>query len=495
MTETKNPPLSTAPPKTYDEFVSRYATDWVGFVSEYLSPPDEWQVGLLEAVQRGDSQISVVAGHGVGKSAGAAFAIICTMLFRFPHRVVLTAATAGQLFDVLFPEVKLWIGKLPPALQGLFDVKSESIELKHAPDDAFLTAKTSRAETPEAMAGVHCDDGWVLLVGDEASGIPDPVFEAAAGSMSGERVCMLLLGNPVRSSGYFFDTHNRLREYWTTFRVSCLDSPRIRAAWVEEMRVKYGEDSNAFRVRVLGLFPQGDDDTVIPMAHIVSSEGRDIIPDASEPVVWGLDVARFGSDRTALVKRKKRVLLEVPTYYSGLDTMQVAGRIKFEYDTTPEADRPVEILVDVIGYGAGVVDRLRELGLPVKGVNVAESPSMGALYLNLRAELWFKTRDWFVSRECAIPARAASLTPQERESMERLVEELSAVRFKVTSNGKMQVESKAEMKKRGMKSPDGADAFVLTFASSAATAIHGRDRKKDWLKPLRRNLRGVEGRV
>lgn len=480
-------------PNPFAEFCARYVDDWPGFVREFLTPDlDEWQAAVLTDIQNGESQISVCSGHGVGKSATAAFAVICTMLFRVPFRVVVTAATAGQLFDVLYPEIKLWVKKLPPELQALFDIKSDRIELVDDPANAFLTAKTSRAETPEAMAGVHCDGGWVLLIGDEASGIPEAVFEAAAGSMSGHNVTTLLLGNPVRSTGYFYDTHNKLRDSWKTYRVSCLTSPRVRQAWVEEMALKYGVDSNAYRVRVLGEFPLGDDDTIIPMDLIQSAMGRDIEQAPGTACVWGVDVARFGADSSVIARRRGRVMADPPLFLKGLDIMQVAGRVKAEYDLTPEKERPTEILVDVIGYGAGVVDRLRELGLPARGINVSESPAIGATYANLRAELWFKCREWLMGRDVALPVLGPNLTAAQREAMERLVEELAAVRFKVRdSSGKVQVESKAEMKKRGLKSPDGADALILTFAADATTALRGRDVEADWKRPLRRNLKGI----
>lgn len=476
-------------------FIERYHDDWAGFVEDFLTTPDDWQRELLTDVQNGVRGISVKSGHGVGKSAGAAFCVICALLFRYPLRIVVTAATAGQLFDVLYPEIKSWIGKLEekePAFKGLFIVKSDRIELAARPADAFLTAKTSRAETPEAMAGVHCDGGWVLLVGDEASGIPEAVFEAAAGSMSGTNCTTLLLGNPVRSVGFFHDTQTKLKGRWKTYHVSCLTSKRVDREWIEDMRVKYGEDSNAFRVRVLGEFPLGDDDTIIPMEAIQSARGREVEVAPTVPVVWGLDVARFGSDASALAKRKGRKVPEPIKFWQGLDIMQVAGRVQAEWNGTPEKDRPVEILVDVIGYGAGVVDRLRELGLPVRGVNVSESPALGDTYKNLRAELWFKCREWFLGRDVTIPVLGPNHSPAERESMERLIEELAAVRFKITdSSGRILAESKADMKKRGLKSPDGADALVLTFASDAVTAAHGRDVAADWKRPLRRNLKGI----
>ncbi len=131
--------------------------------------------------------------------------------------------------------------------------------------------------------------------------------------------------------------------------------------------------------------------------------------------------------------------------------MQTAGLIKAEYDQTPQHEKPSEILVDVIGIGAGVVDRCNELGLPVRGVNVAESPSVAERYMRLRDELWFKSREWLEARDCVLKDPA-------------LVAELTSVHYKVTSGGKLQVESKDDMKKRGMDSPDLADAWNLTFA-------------------------------
>ena len=182
---------------------------------------------------------------------------------RSPVKVVVTAPTSSQLYDALFAELKRWINAMPLPLQGLLTVKQERIEFNAAPTEMFISARTSRAEQPEALQGIHSEN--VMLVADEASGIPEQVFEAAAGSMSGHKAVTLLLGNPVRSSGFFYDTHNRLRDDWVTMKVSCADSPRVSDAYMDEMKSRYGEESNAYRIRVLGEFPRSDDDTVIPM--------------------------------------------------------------------------------------------------------------------------------------------------------------------------------------------------------------------------------------
>ena len=459
-----------------DEWRNRYYNDPVLFVQEVLGvDPDDWQIQFLEAIARGDRKISVRSGHGVGKSTGSSWAMLWFFLTRSPVKVVVTAPTSAQLFDAMFAELKRWINELPDLLNQMIDVKQDRVVFKSAPDEMFISARTSRAEQPEALQGIHSEH--VMLVADEASGVPEAVFEAAAGSMSGHSAVTLLLGNPTRSSGFFYDTHNRLSGEWTTFKVSCVDSPRVSTEYVEEMKSRYGEDSNAFRIRVLGEFPRSDDDTMIPMELIEGARTRDVGGNKFAPVVWGLDVARFGSDSSALCKRQANVVLEKIRVWKNLDLMQLTGAVVAEYEALEEDQQPSEILVDSIGLGAGVVDRLVELGLPARGINVSESPSFGSQYRNLRAELWSKAKAWLERRDCYLP------------NDDRLIGELATVRYKFASNGKLQIESKDEIRKRGLASPDVADAFVLTFAGDAATGLHGSaGGSAKWAKPLRRGI-------
>lgn len=459
------------------EFIRRYRNDPVLFALEVLGVTlDDWQAELMKAVARGERRISVRSGHGVGKSTTVAILCIWYLLTRYPVKIVITAPTSAQLFDALFAEIKRWINVMPPTLQQLLNVKADRIELVAAPESAFISARTSRAESPEALQGIHSDN--VLLVADEASGVPEAVFEAAAGSMSGEHACTILLGNPTRSSGFFFDTHNRLRDQWKTLRVSCVDSPRVSKEYVEEMKQRYGEESNAFRVRVLGEFPLSDDDTVIPIDLVVAAQNRDIEIRPGATVTWGLDVARFGSDKSALAKKKGSVILPLKTW-AGLDLMQLTGAVVAEYEATPLQDRPTEILVDSIGLGAGVVDRLRELGLPARGINVAETPALKGTYVNLRAELWFKAKAFLEARDSKLPVD------------ENLLGDLVAPRYSFASNGRIKIESKEDMRKRGLPSPDRADAVCLTMAGEAVTALYGATAGRSWSKPLRRRLKGV----
>ena len=217
------------------EFVLRYRDDPVLFVKEVLgATPYDYQSEFLEAIANGERKMSVRSGHGTGKSTSASWAMLWYVLLRFPNKVVVTAPTSSQLFDALFAELKRWINELPPNLQQLLNVKSDRVELTAAASEAFISARTSRAETPEALAGVHSEN--VLLVVDEASGVPEKVFEAAAGSMSGHNATTLLLSNPTRSSGTFYESQTRMAKSWWTRRWSCVDSPLVSDEFVEEMR-------------------------------------------------------------------------------------------------------------------------------------------------------------------------------------------------------------------------------------------------------------------
>jgi hypothetical protein len=457
------------------QFITLYRADPVLFVKEVLGvEPDEWQQDFLNAVASGERKISIRSGHGVGKSTTASWAMLWFLLTRYPVKVVVTAPTSAQLYDALFAELKRWVKELPQPIQELLDVKQERIELKASATEAFISARTSRAEQPEALQGVHSDN--VMLVADEASGVPEAVFEAAAGSMSGHNALTILLGNPVRSSGFFFETHNRLKDEWWTRRVSCLDSARVSKEYVQDMKSRYGEESNAYRIRVLGEFPRSDDDTIIPMELLESAKHRDTRAYEDAPIVWGLDVARFGSDSSVLCKRQSNVVQTLERWRN-LDLMQLTGAVVAQYEACDHKNRPAEILVDSIGLGAGVVDRLRELKLPCRGINVSESPAMGGTYLNLRAELWHKAKAWLEKRDCKIP------------NNEDLIGELATVRYTFTSNGKIKIESKDDIRRRGLKSPDMADAFVLTFASDAATISWGSN--NSWGKPIKRLIRGL----
>jgi phage terminase large subunit len=466
--------LSAAIASGLEALVKTYRDDPVGFVKVVLgATPDPWQENLLQDVANGERRVSVRAGHGVGKSAVVAWLSIWHMVTRYPQKTVMTAPTAGQLFDALFAETKMWINRLPEPLRDLFDTTTEKVTLKAAPEASFISARTSSADRPEALAGIHSD--YVLLLVDEASAVPEPVYESAAGSMSGPRACMILIGNPTKNSGLFFKTHHQLSNEWKTYHVSCLDSRRVDPDFVKQIKDTYGEASNAYRVRVLGEFALKEDDTLIPAELVDSAMSRDISVSPQEPMVYGLDVARFGNDRSVLVRRQGNVVHPTVKIWQGLDLMQLVGAVVNE----AEIDKPGEICVDAIGMGSGVADRLRELGFTVRDVNVSEAPAFKNLKAaKLRDELWLQVKEWLGQRACKLPRN------------DDLRAELVAPTYTFTSSGNVKVEGKAEMKKRGMRSPDIADALCLTFASMASR-VGGRSPRWVAGQALKRGIKGI----
>lgn len=458
--------------QAYAYFIETYRTRPVEFVELVLkAKPLEWQKQFLMAIARGERRISIRAGHGVGKSTACSWALIWFMLTKYPQKSVLTAPTAGQLFDALYAEVKRWINTLPDFLKENIEVFSDRIVHKHAPESSFMSARTSSADRPEALAGVHSEN--VLLICDEASAIPEAVYESAAGSMSGHSATTILIGNPTRNTGLFFRTHHELKPDWFTMHVSCEDNPLVSRDFIQQIKNTYGEKSNAYRVRVLGEFALREDDVLIAAELVDSAMDRDLVLDPKEPIVYGVDVARFGDDRTVILKRQGQIVTEVKSW-SGADTMETVGRIIHE----AKVDKPVEICVDSIGLGAGVADRLREQGWNVRDVNVSESAAMNPQAARLRDELWLALRDWLNTRTCKLP------------KMDELRAELCSPTYSFTSAGKIKVEGKSELKKRGHRSPDLADALCLTFAGTAAT-VGGRASRWVTGKPLKRSVSGV----
>ncbi len=420
-----------------------FVTDVIGAV------PEPWQAEALTALGKHD-RVSIRSGHGVGKTALLAWVGLWFILTRTPVKIPIVANSQDQLRDVVWPEIAYWLHELPTELSDRIVAQAERFSLKDGPEFNYMVARTASHDRPEALQGFHSPN--LLFLVEEASGIVDKVFELAMGSLSTPGAKMLLVGNPTRGLGFFYKTHHDLREIWHTMRVNSEDVSRA-SHHIADVIAGYGEDSNVYRVRVLGEFPRSGDNTVIPLEWIEEAVHRKVEPIAGD-VVWGLDVARYGTDRTALVKRCKNHLLEKAKVWKNKDLMQTVGLVALEYDNTPVQQQPVGINVDSIGYGAGVADRLRELGYPAKDINVAEMSSVKDEYQRLRDELWFRGRAWFGEKNCLMVDDPV------------LIAELSTVQYGVNSAGKIKVESKDDMRRHGLRSPDLADAFCLTFAHS-----------------------------
>lgn len=420
-----------------------WAADMLGFQAS----EQQKRASLRLAQER---KLSIRSGHGTGKTTFMALTSLWFMSCFFPCKIPCTAPTGHQLSDVLWAEIAKWIRVLEerhPAMRGTFEWTSTHISLTAAPQESFAVARTARPEKPEALQGFHSENLIFLI--DEASGIPDEVFQVAEGALSSENVFIVMAANPTRMSGYFYDSHHGSRASWACEHWDGEESALVSRKYVEEMAAKYGPESAIYKIRVKGDFA-GNPDGIISLDLIESACNREIKPFGD--IFWGLDVARFGEDANALAKRTQNTLLAPVVDWRGVDTMQTVGRVKREFDDTPASMRPRKIFVDVIGVGAGVVDRLAQMDLPVIGVNVAESASINERYERLRDELWFKGREWFESKAVGF------LRDEET------IGELTLPTYKLSATGKIKVEGKDELKRRGVASPNKADAFLLTFA-------------------------------
>lgn len=427
--------------------------DATRFVLEFLGAEPTMQQRMgLEAISREEAKVSIRSGHSTGKTSLLSWVILWYLLTRHEVKIPCTAPSQPQLRNVLWPEVAKWAARLqPPELRGLIMQSMDKIWLVGAHNTNFAVARTARPENPEALQGFH--GPHLMFIVDEASGVDDKVFEVARSALSSRGARVIMCSNPTRSTGYFYDTHHGAREYWTTLHFSCLDSPLVNMRFVEEIEVEYGEDSDFYRVRILGEFPKSEPDQLIPLEVVQRAIDREV--EEAGQVVWGLDPAWRGDCETALAVRRGDEILEVDGI-RGYDTMAVVGWVRQKYDAQPDDRKPSRIFVDIIGYGAGVYDRLKELGYPVVAINVGLR--VGGRYSTVRDQLWYVYRDWLMNR---------GKIPDDP----RLVAQTVAMRaLPPNSMGEARVISKRKMSLTGtaekFASPDRADAVCLTMAAS-----------------------------
>jgi hypothetical protein len=430
-----------------EEILTACVQDAELFVSAVLGvKPTVQQIKGLRAVSRPGAHISIRSGHGTGKSAMLSWIVLWGLLTQPEVKIPCTAPTGHQLFDVLWAELNKWQRRLPDELRGLIQINNDLASVVGAERMEFAAPRTARKDNPEALQGFHGRN--LIFVIDEASGVDDAIFTVAEGSLSTPGARVIMASNPTRTSGYFYNSHHRDRKHWTCLHFSCLESPLVDPDYPRRMGEKYGVDSNIYAVRVLGQFPRAEADQFIPLEMLEAAVAREAR--AEGPMIWGIDPAYLGDDEAVICKRQGDVVTEI-VGVRGYNTMQLAGWIIDQYHETKRDRQPQHLVVDLIGVGAGVYDRLRELGYPAVGVNVAESPSSKAKYLNLRVELWARYRDWLESGRAKLPDDAD------------LLAQSSTLKYEYDSTGRLKLESKKDLRGRGLPSPDRADALCLTF--------------------------------
>lgn len=396
--------------------------------------PWERQAQIAQALAA-ERRVTVRSCNGAGKTATAARLALWFLYTRPGSIVVTTAPTWRQVKDQLWRYIRAC-----HAQAGLPGTCNQ-VELNLRPDWYAVGIST---DDPTRFQGTHSEAG-VLLIVDEASGVPEPIYEAGAGFMTGHESYTLLIGNPNSPAGTFYESHRRGE--WARFHISAFDVPEhiLSREFITRARGDWGEDSPAYQVRVLGEFPDESDDTLIGMRYVTAAQDAD--RPAEGDILAGADIARFGADESAVYARQgERVV--AGEMWRGQDTQQSAGRIA----AFVRQHGCKSVNVDEIGVGAGVVDALKVAGVPVIGVNVGTAPRDTERFANLRAEMFWGLRDRFREGRVSIPAGDDVLYSQ-----------LCALKYKYTAAGKVQIESKDEMRGRGLPSPDRADTLALAF--------------------------------
>jgi hypothetical protein len=437
---------------------------------------EPWQRELLRSIGKGlltpaDAiREAAVSGNGVGKSTLVAWIILWALCTAADTRGVITANTETQL------KTKTWaeLGKWFQLFEGNESLKLTATAIFVRDDPSGVShERTWRIDmvpwsenNAVAFQGLHNEGKRLLMIYDEASGIPDVIWEAGDGCMTDkntERV-WCVFGNPNVPKGRFRECFpgGRFANVWKS---RCVDSRSISFTdkgelnrWVKE----YGEDNDFVRVRVRGVFPRAGTMQFIDDGMAADAQARELDPRYHDPLVLGVDVARFGDDASVIYFRKGRDGRSLPPLqYRGLDTMTLAGKVAEIY-AQHNADA---VFVDGGGVGGGVVDRLRQLHVPVLDVQFGAKPDGvgfltgddGVVYANKRAEIWGSMRAWL---------KAGGCVPNDAD----LHAQLTNVQYAFNAANAIQLERKEDMKKRGLASPDIADALALTFSQYVGPA-------------------------
>ena len=435
----------------------RYRTDPLAFIGEVLGVHlYSRQREIVEAV-RDHERVAVKSGNATGKTTAAAVTMLA-WLAGGPGRVVVsTSATDAQLRRVLWRETR---GRFKAAREFFAGATVTDTEI-FIEQGWFATGFST--DTPEALQGVHAEG--VLVVVDEASALGEDMYDAVEGVLAGGDAKLLLIGNPLRTSGTFFDAFNTRRDEFHALTISAYDTPAftgeqvprelrkrlVSKGWVERIE-KHAAGSNTHLVKVLGEFPSQADDTVVARADLEKAHANAFA--AGLPVVIGVDPARFGSDETAVAVREGNRIRIVRTT-RGHDLMRTTGYVAdlARRLQTATGTRPT-IVVDEIGVGSGVVDRLQELReFKVLGFNSAGRAERSREFHNRRSELWITAGEAMGQLD---------LDPRDDD----LAADLLSPTFSFGSDGARVVEPKSNTKKRLRRSPDRADALLLTLVVS-----------------------------
>ena len=462
-----------------------YAFAWGEGDLAGMAGPRVWQCAVMTEIRDHLSnpaarfqplRIARASGHGIGKSALIGMLVKWALDTCPDTRVIVTANTEAQLRTKTAPELAKW-SRMALTSSWFRSSATAMMSTMEGREKSWRCDLVTWSEAnTEAFAGLHNMGKRIVLVFDEASGIADNVWEVALGALTDAdtEIIWLAFGNPTHATGAFRECFGRHRALWRTAQIDAREVEGTNKAYLDELVRTFGADSDIARVRVLGQFPSANAMQFIGQHEIAAAQARDIpILAGGEPVIFGVDCARYGDDESVLAIRCGNDARSRPWQsWRGADAMSLAGDIALAtMNWQPDA-----IMVDACNIGAAIVDRLRQLvgDLPVievwfggEGRDADLEPGVAVHTANKRAEIWTRMRAWL--RRGAIP------------DAPRLRDDLGGPTYGFAADDtRIRLERKADMKRRGLPSPDWADALACTFAEAVLPR-----RLPNWMDPDR----------
>jgi hypothetical protein len=421
--------------------------------------PDKWQVAQLEDIGKqlkADPDCNIrdatASGHGIGKTAETSWVILWAMSTRAHLSGIVTANTMAQLSTKTWRELALWHKRL--INRHWFKWSATKFWHLKEPETWYVSAMPNSEHNSEAFAGLH--GRYKIIIFDEASAIADKIWEVTEGAMTDPRSIWLVYGNPTKNTGRFKACFTTDKARWGTRQIDSRTCKMTNKTELEEWVKAYGIDSDFVRIRILGQFPRFGSMQFISGEAVEKAMLGDIPFEAwcLIPIVIGVDVARYGDDKSCIAIRQGRKLHEIRKFRE-LNTMQLAAQVVVAMKDHAGA---AAIFVDGVGVGAGVVDRLQMMGHPVIEVNGGETAFDEVRFYNKTAEMWERMREWL---------KGADLPPTDNDL--RLA--LTGREYYHDDKERIRMERKKDMKKRGLPSPDEADALCHTFAEELGDLV------------------------
>jgi len=438
---------------------ANFAWDWGYGELKGLTGPREWQADIFTEIKNHLAnpesryqplQIAVSSGHGIGKSAGMGMISNWAMSCFDDARIVTTANTDTQLKTKTVPEISKWFRL--SITSHWFDVQATSIKAKDDKHkDSWRQDFVPWSEhNTEAFAGLHNKNKIIVVLFDEASKIHDKVWEVTEGALTDENtiIIWIVFGNPTLNSGRFRECFRRYRHRWITKQIDSRTVPGTNKQKIAQWEQDHGEDSDFFKIRVRGQFPSQSAMQFIGGEDVDAARGRELRKDQYDfaPIILTCDPAWSGDDELVIAKRQGlrfEVLKTIPKNDNDMHVANLLMRLEDEH----QADA---VFVDG-GYGTGIISGGRTLGRDWHIVWFGAASSDPG-YLNKRAEMWKLTRDWLKS--------GGAIDKNDDELYQDLIGPETVPRM----DGKIQLESKKDMKDRGLPSPNRGDALALSFA-------------------------------